>query len=140
MSDPYHFSVLFEIIDNDLDARLDMPENFLLEEPKRQVNLIHGLREQFRTMDLGDLQLTSSYDTVKSKSLLISSYAHLFPLTSLINVEFDSSAEAYSIALKHDKNMSAIPQTLQPIFVALVIASLTSAGILIVASNEGLIK
>ena len=91
-------------------------------------------------MDLGELDLTSSYNTEANKNLIISKYSHLFPLNSFINVKLDPESQAYSIGLKHDERMSQIPKLLQPIFVALVIASLTSAGTFIVASHEGIIK
>lgn len=140
MPHPYIFTVMFEVKNDDLEARLDMPENFLKEDPKHQVSIIHGLREQFRSMDLGDLQLTSSYDTTENKLILISEYGDLFPMKSIIKVEYEKSSGAYTISLQHDKMMSSIPQIQQPILVALVIAALTSAGTLIVASNEGFIK
>lgn len=140
MLDPHCFNLLFEIQDNDLDARLEMPEDFLNKDPKYQVNIIHGLREQFRNMDLGELKLTSNYDTEAHKQLLITQFGKLFPLTSEISIECTDASNEYSISLSHDRNMASIPQNLQPIFVALVIAALTSAGTLIVAANESLIS
>ena len=140
MSAPYQFTVLFEISNNDLEARLEMPENFTKEDPKHQVSIIHGLRQQFTMMDLGDLDLTSSYDTEYNKKIVMTNYGHLFPMTTYITVEFEESSKAHSIRLGHDKGMGQIPLDKQPILVSLVIAALTAAGTFIVASSEGLIK
>jgi hypothetical protein len=137
MPAPYQFSVIFEIKNDDINARFEMPKNFLDEEPKFQVNIISGLRDQFQQMDLGELDLTTSYDTDVNKRLLLSKFSELFPLASVINVGYDTTAKDYFIDIKHEENMSSIPKLLQPIFVALVIAALTSAGTLIVASHEG---
>ena len=130
---------MFKISDNDLNAKLNMPQNFLLVEPMKQISIIHGLREQFSRMELGSLDLTSSYDTDLHKRELIANYADLFPLESFINVDFDSQSQTHTIQLSHDKRMLTIPQVKQPVFVALVIAALTSAGTYIVASCEGMI-
>jgi hypothetical protein len=140
MQTPYKFKLSFNVITNDIEAIIDMPKNFISEDPKHQVTILHGLREQFQSMDLGELKLTSSYDTELNKSLLISEYAGLFPMESKIIVDFDSTENSHFIKLKHDKKMSRIPTVMQPIFVALVISSLTAAGTLIVAANEGMIK
>lgn len=140
MQAPYKFSLLFKVTNDDLEAKLDMPENFINEDPKHQVSIIHGLRQLFQSMDLSELNLTSSYDTEKNKNSLLSTYGDLFPMESKIIVDFDSKSNSHFITLQHDTKMSKIPKTLQPIFVALVISSLTAAGTLIVAANEGMIK
>lgn len=140
MQTPYNFKLSFIAKSNDLEAELDMPKNFIDEDPKLQVTILHGLRAQFQAMDLGELKLTSSYDTEKNKQSLLDEYGDLFPLESTITVDFDSVTNSHFIGLKHDARMSQIPTVIQPIFVALVISSLTAAGTLIVAANEGMIK
>lgn len=136
----YNFSVVFEINSIQLDARLDMPSNFLNEEPMLQVNIIHGLREQFKKMDLGELKLSPSYDAHANKAKLINEYGDLFPLKSNLRVEQDDKSKQYSIQLDHDSNMSLIPRFLHPILVTLVVTALTSAGTFIVGSSEGMLK
>lgn len=140
MSPPYCFTVTFSICDNDLDAQLNLPQNFLAIEPLKQVSIIHGLREQFRGMDIAGLDITSSYNADDNKQQLISNYADLFPLESHIRVDYNKTTKSHCISLRHDFGMNKIPQIQQPAFVALVIAALTAAGTLIVSGHEGLIK
>jgi hypothetical protein len=124
LKNSYVLTVIFTITDDNIVADLRLPNNLLTLNTQFQVSMLDGLSDQYSSMDIKELNLSSDYNLSKVTKSLINLYNDFFPLGTSIEIYRDHSTNKYAVCQYHDETLEKIESYFQPVFICSLIKAI----------------